>query len=208
MTASSGPVFVGIDSALNNVGLFAFEPDAWWTSHLVQAKPRRGAERLAYLRSEVRSWLDSLPSVTSGAIEDGAYSSAGKIYQLGGIQHILQLELWDCVEASLTEVAPSQLKKFQTGKSGALKKWMKEAATTWLSANSECSARWEEREISNDNIADALGLARIAYAIHTENVTTRAEAEVLVALQDSTRIYEVPSWPTTDSNTSASSKQA
>jgi Holliday junction resolvasome RuvABC endonuclease subunit len=179
--------FVGADTALGIVGLFAYEPDQWYLSHRIQSKKLRGPARLTYLRDGVVAWLDSLPSITCASIEDGAFGSEGRLFQLGGIQHIVQLELWSRVQISLTEVAPVQLKKFQTGQPGALKEWMLKAANDFVQRGS-----WPHTEIRDDNIADALGLARVAHALYTGDVRTRAEAEVVVSLQNSKRIYEVP----------------
>ena len=191
--------YVGVDSALTVTGLFAFKPGDWYRYQLVKPKKLRGPARLRYIQSEARAFLSDLPCVTYAAIENGSFGSDGRLYQLGGVQHILQLELWDVVSHSVAEVAPAQLKKFQTGKSGAQKEWMLEAANTFITRNVSYGAGdamgvrdWSPTRIVDDNVADALGLARIAYAMHTEDVTTRAEAEVVVALQKSKHVHEVP----------------
>lgn len=192
--------FVGIDTALVTVGVFAFEPGEWWLADTICSKPRKGPDRLLYLRDEIGAWLDKLPSITGVAIEDGSFDSTGRIYQLGGIQHIAQIVAWERTEGALTNVAPAQLKKFQTAKPGATKEWMLEAANEFIASTvipeEVCNglvfdpSPWPQRKITDDNIADALGLARIAHALHTEDVRTRAEAEIVVSLQKSTRIHE------------------
>jgi hypothetical protein len=189
--------FVGIDTALGTIGLFAYEPGEWYLTHRVQPKKLRGPARLAFLRRSVISWLDDLPDITYAAIEDGSFGSEGRLFQLGGVQHIMQLELWFRVEVALVEPAPAQLKKFQTGKPGALKEWMLEAANDFITSvpapdPADPYPQWPHTEITDDNIADAVGLARIAHALYTEEPKTRAEAEVIVALQNSNRIHEVP----------------
>ena len=85
--------FVGVDTALGTVGLFAYEPGEWYRTHRVQSKKLRGPARLAFLRRSVISWLDDLPDITYAAIEDGAFGAEGRLFQLGGVQHVMQLEL-------------------------------------------------------------------------------------------------------------------
>jgi hypothetical protein len=191
--------FVGIDTALGTIGLFAYEPNQWYRAHRVNSGKLKGPARLVYLRDHVAEWLDSLPNITYAGIEDGAFNAEGRIFQLGGIQHIMQLLLWDRVEAAYVEPAPVQLKKFQTGKPGALKDWMLEAANDFIEKGTSAGVKhilnpdaWPNTKITDDNIADAVGLARIAYALYTEDVKTRAEAEVVHSLQNSKRIHEVP----------------
>ena len=189
--SADATTYVGIDTALVNVGLFAFEPYAWFRYLPLNSSKRKGPRRLAYLRDATQEWLSDLPAIQYAAIEDGAFSAAGRLYQLGGIQHVLQLEAWAHLSGGLIEVAPAQLKKFQTGKPGALKEWMVEAANEFLSRHAG-GPKWLDVVIEDDNLADAFGLARIAHAVYTDKVQTRAEAEVVHALQTSTRIHKVP----------------
>ena len=188
--------FVGVDPTLQATGLFAFEPGEWYKSQVVRPKKLYGVERLLWIKNEVRIFLDSLPSVSYGAIENGSFGSVGRLYQLGGVQAILQLELWDTVDYGFAEVAPVQLKKFQTGKSGAIKKWMLDAANDFIAesvnpgvADILRTCDWPALKVEDDNIADALGLARVAHALWTEEVRTRGEAEVVHSLQNSKHIY-------------------
>jgi Holliday junction resolvasome RuvABC endonuclease subunit len=172
--------FIGIDQALQKTGVCVLREGNDADLYLVQPRKLSGPARLAYIRDAVRDILWDQP-IQFGAIENGSFNSEGQLFSLGGVNGALQVLLWEN-HIGFAHVAPSQLKKFLTKKSGAQKEWMMEAATEFLG-----------RAITEDNLADAVGLARIARATQLEDVTTRAQAEVVHKLQTSKNYF---TWPT------------
>ena len=166
--------FIGVDQVLQQTGVcvLADGRDPFLT--LIDTADLRGPTRLCYIRDELQRIIDQAGGVTFGALENGSYNSVGRVYQLGGVNALVQCVFWDN-HIGFANVAPAQLKKFQTRKAGAQKEWMVEAAEEFLGYKID----------DDDNLADALGLARIARALHTEEVTNRAEAEVVHKLKTS-----------------------
>lgn len=162
--------FIGVDQALRKTGVCVLREGNDADLVLIRTGKRSGPERLAYIRDAVRELLVQ-HTPTFAAIEGGAFNEDGRLFDLGGVHGVLQVLLWDH-GIGFVNVAPAQLKKFQTTKSGAPKEWMIEAATNFLG-----------RDVTDDNLADALGLARIARAVHREDVTTRAQASVIHKLK-------------------------
>lgn len=177
--------FIGVDQVLQQTGICVLADDQDPYLTLIDSKDMRGPERLCFIRDSLQRIIDESAGVTFGALENGSFNSVGRVYQLGGVNALVQCVFWDN-QISYANVAPTQLKKFQTRKSGAQKEWMLEAASEFLGY-----------KIEDDNLADALGLARIARALHTEEVATRAEAAVVHKLKTSDN-YHV--WTTNNAS--------
>ena len=168
--------FIGIDQSIVNTGWCVLADTYCVSVGNIKPKDLRGPERLTYISDAIGDLLLSFAPVF-GALESGSYASDGRLFQLGGVHALVQVQLWTS-GIPLVDVAPVQLKKFMTGKSGATKKWMLDAAKHITGI-----------ETMDDNVADAIGLACIARAVHTQSVRTRAEAEVLNKLNTSGAIY-------------------
>jgi|AntRauTorckE6833_2_1112554.scaffolds.fasta_scaffold12824_7 Holliday junction resolvasome RuvABC endonuclease subunit len=169
--------FIGIDQSMRHTGVCLLskhdEPKLW----LIEPE-HKGPVLLGYIFDRIAGILDVTTPVAA-AVEGGSFGSRGRLFDLGEVHGVVMLALLQA-RTSIVDVAPSQLKKFQTGKSGARKEWMVEAANDFLGY-----------EIDDDNLADAVGLARIARAVHLQDATTRAEAEVVHKLTNSDRYYKL-----------------
>lgn len=170
--------YVGIDQSIRNTGWCVLSKDGVEEYGNIKPGSLRGPERLAYIQTELLAVLDNR-EYAFGAMEEGSYNSAGQLFQLGGVHAIAQLALWSR-SITFAGVAPVQVKKFATGKSGAKKEWVIEAVTHVLKI----------KETIDDNIADAACLALIARAVSTGVVRTRAEAEVVHSLQTSGKVWQ------------------
>lgn len=169
--------YIGVDTSLNGTGVCILHADR---VQLAELSPPNltGPVRLDWIATQFDALLEDV-TIQAVAFEDGAYNAAGRVFQLGGIQHILQLNAWRRAPEMLIEVAPIQLKKYVTGSTGATKEWMVDDANTYLRTRPS-----PPDPITSDNLADAIGLARIARSLHLSDVSERCQAEVVVALRD------------------------
>jgi crossover junction endodeoxyribonuclease RuvC len=172
--------FIGIDQSLRNTGWCVLGPYDSIQTGIIQPGKRVGAVRLCYIRDALNEVVSS-QAFTLGALEGGSFNSGGQLFHLGGVHALVQLTFWDR-KLSFVEVAPAQLKKFATKKSGAKKEWVVEAVNNW----------YPEVKITDDNIADAVVLARIARGVHAVHGSNRHEAEVVVKLRASKAIQTFP----------------
>ena len=168
--------FIGIDQSIANTGWCVLAEDHCVSVGKIIPKKLTGPRRLLYIHDALAD-LASGFHLRAGAVESGSYNSSGRIFQLGGVHALVQVVLWQS-GADVIDVAPAQLKKFMTGKSGAKKEWMVEAAR-----------RVTGLESIDDNVADAVGLACISRAVCTGKVRTRAEAETVHKLQKAGAIH-------------------
>jgi Holliday junction resolvasome RuvABC endonuclease subunit len=169
--------YVGIDQSIRNTGWCVVTDNTVAAYGNIKPKNMLGPARLCYIRDAVADVLSSYPPLFA-AMEEGSYQSSGQLFQLGGVHALVQTVLWDA-KVPFAGVAPVQLKKFATGKSGAKKEWIVEAARLRLGLPSTI----------DDNVADAACLALIARALVTSVVKTRAEAEVVHKLRTADSIW-------------------
>ncbi len=163
-------LFLGVDQSLNGSG-FCLLDRAGAVVHLETVNPgkRRGAERLAYIKSSLIALLNS--EVKFVCFEGYAYHSVGRVFELGEIGGVLRLVIFEHQIPDVT-VSPASLKKFATHNPGALKKAMVKAAVA------------EGVNVADDNQADAFFLAMIARSIHTGIApNTRVRMDVVHRLQ-------------------------
>jgi len=163
-------LFLGVDQSLNGTGLCLLDR-AGAVVHLETVNPgkRRGAERLAYVKSSLLALLNS--KVKFVCFEGYAYHSTGRVFELGEIGGVLRLVVFEHGIPDTT-VAPATLKKFATHNSGAKKAAMVKAAMA------------EGLSVADDNQADAFFLAMIARCIHTGIApSTRVRMDVVHQLQ-------------------------
>lgn len=164
-------MFLGIDQSLNATGLCLVDADGRPThGETVTPAPRKGAERLAYVKACAMRCLAR--GVKFVALEGYAYNSVGRVFELGEVGGVLRLLVFEHGLAYVI-VAPASLKKFATGNPEAEKTEMVAAAVRVGFA------------AEDDNQADAFFLAQIARAHHlglTPNV--RAQLEVLHSLRN------------------------
>jgi crossover junction endodeoxyribonuclease RuvC len=169
---------------VSNLALVAFSPSrnvvATW---MPKGEIPSGVRRLCYLMQHIKNFLgevDTIGTIQRIAIE--GYSMAEKFGQhnSGEVGAAIKLALvgWyglDKPVAYPTIVAANQLKKFATG-SGTSKKSM---------IPKEIWKRWST-DFTNENLAEAYVLARIAWGVHEGPAMTTFQQDVCKALQGRT----------------------
>lgn len=178
--------FLGVDQSLRRTGLVVLN-DA---GELLLRRPvatgqLRGAARLAAIRDALRAAvMEHKPA--HAALEGYSYGSTGKVFQLGEVGGVLQLELYDA-GVPLLIVTPAQLKKYVANNHQADKELM-------LRRTRE---KWNHDFGDEDDVCDAHGLAHILRAIAIKDTTLRYELEV---------VHELISPPKTTSLVSRTAK--
>jgi len=126
----------------------------------------RGAERLSSLKRRIMQSVDVYhPELV--ALEGYSYESTNRLADLSEIGGVLKLELYEA-KIPFIVVPPKSLKKFVTGKGDASKDRM------MISVLQRYAYRTD-----NDNIADAVGLAKFAEVYLTGFSEYRSELEVM-----------------------------
>jgi Holliday junction resolvasome RuvABC endonuclease subunit len=129
-------------------------------------KKLRGAERLSSLRRKIMPYIRAF-SPQLVALEGYAYDAENRLADLGEIGGILRVELHD-LKIPYIVVPPTMLKQFVTGSGDASKEKMIHFVNRRYRFLTE-----------NDNIADAVGLAKFAEVISTGCSRFRSELEVV-----------------------------
>lgn len=166
-------IFVGIDQALNKIGVCVLLGGVSVSLHLIKT-PRhlRGTERLTFLRDQLQAQLSPHQGqITHAALEAQSLGSLGDIDQLGQINGIVQVVLADLGVAHPTLVPPATLKKFVTGHGSASKSRMMQASIKYWGIT-----------IEQDDLCDAHGLARVAEEVHEQRSTIRHQVEAAQSL--------------------------
>lgn len=167
---------IGIDQSLTATGIAVIDgAGALLASKVLKTGSLRGAARLAHIRDELRGLLMCFPPKYA-AIEGYSIESVNRPFDLGEVGGLVRLTLYDAHVPTVV-VAPKQLKKFVTGSGDATKEKVQLAV----------SRKWGI-VLSDDNAADALGLAHIARLMITNNSTRREELEVIKTLTTTTKI--------------------
>jgi Holliday junction resolvasome RuvABC endonuclease subunit len=164
---------LGIDQSLLHTGICVCDVDLAGQLHaplvweLVEpGKKVLDTERLAYIRDRVREVLRKY-SISIAVMEGYSYNSVGKKFELGECGGVLKLELFD-KGIPLHIATPAQLKKFVTGKGDATKERVMGAILQQWG--------WP---VSDDNLADACGLAAIGAEIYMPASRKRHQLEVV-----------------------------
>ena len=179
---------LGIDPSLRRTGIACFN---WCTGYKwVAIKPPsklRGAARLHYIAEELKYYISeewTRDPIELTAIEGYSYQSVGRLAQLGELGGVIRYLLYQ-KRVPVQIVAPSQLKKYITGKGV----WSRaEGKQTVISAvNKELKLKGKKQLTypENSDEADALGLTILARALaENQSPKDRAKMEVLQALRD------------------------
>lgn len=159
---------VGIDQSVRHTGLCILNETAEIAKLLLiePDKTLSGGPLLAYTRDAIQGALDGL-TLKAAVMEGYSYGSANKKFLLGEVGGAVKLIFHD-LGCPLYVAAPTQLKKFVTGRGDSDKGRVMSAI----------KKQWGEK-ITNDNLADAYGLARIAHEIVAPNSTKRHQLDVV-----------------------------
>jgi crossover junction endodeoxyribonuclease RuvC len=181
--------YVGIDQSYTGfafVSLDADGTDIVGNLKSFDAKTGNGIERLLSIYQHLFKLFSETDDVAHICME--GYSNASKFgrEQAGELGAIVKLAVYDYFDRFNDEhgdlryptiVKPSSLKKFVTGNGAAKKNNMLLAVYK----------KWGF-ETSDDNLADAYSLARVAMAIHTGNAELAYEKEALKSVHPHTEM--------------------
>jgi crossover junction endodeoxyribonuclease RuvC len=161
---------VGIDQSVNHTAVCILNDDATVNYlGLIEPGKRKDQERLAYVRDQLTTLLAPQRYLV-GVLEGYSYGSVNKKFLLGEIGAVVKLCLHDHCDV-VHCLAPTQLKKFVTGRGGASKEDVMFAI----------EKQWSIM-LNDDNLADAYGLARAAYLIAKPQTVKRHQLDVLNAV--------------------------
>jgi len=170
MSTEASRKYVGIDPSLRSTGCAVLGENQHPQTALFTAPKARGVVRLAQLRDQFKSLLPG--TATYACIEGPSLGSINRADDLGQVRGVFLLTLHDA-GIPVTVIPPQSLKKFAS-KGGASKERMIEAAEKEFGL-----------EIDSDDIADALWLARLAHALHDDNIRlTRKQLEVIYGIRN------------------------
>lgn len=160
--------YLGVDQSLRRTGLVVLNDDG----DLLLRRPvatgqLRAAARLAAIRDALRAAVDEYKPVQA-ALEGYSYGSTGKVFQLGEVGGVLQLELFDA-QVPFIVVTPAHLKKYVANNAQADKELMLRKA----------KEKWGIDFGDEDDVCDAYGLARILRALVHKDTSFRHELEVI-----------------------------
>jgi crossover junction endodeoxyribonuclease RuvC len=165
--------FLGVDQSLTSPGLALVDGETGQLHAVRNLKNKlRGVERLAYIREELVKFLTDQKPVFA-ALEGYSIRSVNRPFDLGEVGGLVRLALYDA-SIPFIVVAPTQLKKFVTGDGDASKEKVQE----WL------RKKWNV-DLSQDDQADAFGLAQVARVYRTRQTTYRSELEVVTTIEAS-----------------------
>lgn len=168
---SKDRIFVlGVDQSLRGTAICVCAKGFLDIAFLPERK-KKGVDRLLSIRERVFAEVEKY-SIVLAVMEGYAYDSVGRVFELGELGGVLKTEF--CIRGiPCISVPPASLKKFATGNGGAAKDKMIKAV-----------AEKYGFETKNDNIADAVALAKLGEVYLTEESTYRSELEVVKMLKE------------------------
>lgn len=163
---------VGIDPSATSTGITVLGTNGYVKVYNIKPGKLRDSTRLQYIYSNVNEILNSVEPVTNVCLESPSYGSMHKEFILGEVLGVIKLAINGIKKAKLSNVAPTQVKKFLASNSKASKEDMIKAAV-----NEGCPS-------TQQDICDSWGLAKIAISINKKSscIRTREAAEVVAAL--------------------------
>ena len=149
---SKDPTFVGLDPSYNEFGLIILDKDAnILKQELLTSSSKLEADLRIIQLEEGFKFIPNIVGLQPVYIEGPAFSSQGQfVLQMGALHYYLRI-FFIKNKVEFKVIAPGTLKKFVTG-TGKGKKELILLKTY---------KKWGE-EFSNNNLADAYGLARMA----------------------------------------------
>ena len=164
---------LGIDASLTNSGLCVLRSDGYDLFSIKGGK-YRGPERLHRFKLEFQKLLDE-HKPTLAVIENYAFAvmRGGRVYSIGELGGLIRLLLFEN-GIKYYEVSPPSVKKFLTG-SGACEKSL---------ILKEVYRRWNV-DVSDDNLADAVVIAKIGEALINDDIhLTKSEQAVIKKIRE------------------------
>ena len=167
---------VGVDASLTSTGIAAMiygKLDNVISTRSVNSN-KKGTDRLVEIREEVYKSVFGADLVT---IEGYAFAMANQAHQIGELGGVLRVMFYE-KNLKVLEVAPTQLKKFATGKANASKEEI--AVAAYKKWGIECRT-------NDETDASVLVYIGLAYMGHTDNLTAYQQ-EVIDALHGKSEV--------------------
>ena len=165
--------YIGIDQSLRSTGIAALH-DNYPNCDLIQPPDSCRAEyRLAYIRDGIDAFIDAHGPCTHACIEGPALGATNRGDDLGQLRGVILLYLLD-KGIPRTVIQPTTLKKFGARRGDASKEKMIKTA----------EAEFDILLGTQDDMADALWLARIAQALNENTRLTRPQLEVVYGIRN------------------------
>lgn len=163
---------LGVDQSVRHTGVCVLDYAGNVRTLCLIEPPKQleGSRHLVFIRDTLNSILTQT-QISVAVMEGYSFNSVNKKFLLGEVGATVKLCIYD-TKAVLYDAAPTQLKKFVTGRGDA----DKAKVITHLKALYGV-------EIDDDNLADAYGLAQIALQLHNTNTNKRYQLEVLKQLK-------------------------
>jgi len=175
-------IALGIDLSLTGTGLVVLDEDKLIYSECFKPKNKSGSRRLVEIRCKISKTLkEYAPALV--CLEGYSFRSRGRaVFQIGELGGIVRVLLYesdlhgsDLYESGIKwlEIAPSQVKKFATGKGNSGKDLILQ----------QVYKRWGQ-EFETSDEADAFVLAKIGTILlgHKEKLTVQ-QGEVIKAIK-------------------------
>ena len=173
--------FVGLDLSLRETGWAVLNSEQTVERYGV-IKPSdklRGVRRLDYLLNELAETMPDGPSVVT--IEGYAMGARGNTFDIGEWGGLAKWWLYQRGDCVCLLAPPTNLKQYVTGSGGADKPRMVAAVNRLMGTN-----------VTNHNVADALGLALIARHWYRKAPQTEYEAAAMEKIKP---CYPIPFRP-------------
>lgn len=170
---------LGIDPSLTSTGLCLLDSEDLLTYSRIKSGNLRGVERLVYIRQQLIEFINGKGTqISIGVLEGSAYGGKGRHHEIGEAHGVIKLTLHELGVRNTFIAAPSQLKKFGTGK-GLLKDEEKKK----LVLEAVCREFNIVPEKLNHDEADAIVLAQIGLALlDPNNYTKKHQQEVVTKI--------------------------
>ena len=165
--------YIGIDQSLRSTGIAVIRNEEIHFNLIQPEDSIKEVERLAYIRNEIKDFLNSYGPYAHACIEAPSYDSTNRADDLGQLRGIILLALYDW-EIPATTIPPSVLKKFGARHGNASKENMIKYA----------EAEFNVKLGHQDDIADALWLAKLAKALNEDIILTRPQLEVVYGIRN------------------------
>lgn len=177
--------YIGIDQSLTSTGIAIIQGQEAFCDLIQPGDAITGVRRLAYIRDYIQNYVKKYSPCAHVCIEGPSYNSKNRADDLGQLRGVLKLAFHDW-GIPRTTIPPTVLKKFGARRGDSSKEKMLRAAE-------------EEFGIllgGQDDMADALWLAKLAMALTEDIQLTRPQLEVVYGIRNpkpKKRIIRTPS---------------
>lgn len=186
-TVELRPIVVGIDASPTGTGLVALSlAEGECLAHRRIRSARIGANRLVFIRSELKTWLGEIEfgghQIVHVCMEGYSFGSkVGQSFTIAEVGGLVKLVLLDYLASPVgfpSIPAPTQVKKFASGTGTAAKDQVSKFVLK----------KWGA-DMPNNDEADAYVLAQMARAIVRHETGHRYEADTLAAMKKASSIH-------------------